>query len=267
MESIKINEEKSIRVFGSSYNPYFCGKDICEILGYSNFKDTIQKGVKDIHKKELKNLLKEENYGDLVPVGVGCVKSPILLGSVDLKNLSHNDGRLVVLSEPGVMDLLNGSKLHKNKKVLKDSIESWLWTIKYKNDDGLMDFFSFIQRYQLAIDLRSKWFQDLWYPLSRSQGLPGEALNVVQNSPFIVTQNIIEWMGYKGRKQADKQNDFIKLLDSLKIPYGEIDCTNPLAIEYPCVQNEIEYLKVSNNLEKKKWIFSNEKNIRSKLGY
>jgi hypothetical protein len=27
----------------------------------------------------------------------------------------------------------------------------------------------------------------------------------------------MEWLGYKGRKQADKQNDFIKLLDSLKV--------------------------------------------------
>ena len=119
-------EERHIRVFGSSFNPYFCGKDICEILGYSNFKDTLQKGVNPNHKKDLKVLLEEETYGLLVPIGVGVVKTPTLLGSVDLKNLAHNDGRLVVLSEAGVANLLNGSKLHKNKKIIKDSIERWL---------------------------------------------------------------------------------------------------------------------------------------------
>ena len=247
-------EERRIRVFGSSFNPHFCGKDICEILGITDFKKVIQNHVNPNHKKDLKDLVEEETYGQIVPVGVGVVKTPTLLGSVDLKNLSHNDGRLVVLSEAGVMDLLNGSKLHKNKKIIKDSIERWLWTIKYESDGGLMDIFSFIRRYQLAIDLESKWFQDLWYPLSKSQGLPGEALNVVQNSPIVVTQNLIEWLGYKGRKQADRQNDFTKLLDSLKVPYKEIDCKHPLAIEYPCVQEEVNLIP-KNNIERKRWIY------------
>jgi hypothetical protein len=40
-----------------------------------------------------------------------------LLGSVDLKNLSHNDGRLVVLSEAGVADLLKVQSSIKIKKL------------------------------------------------------------------------------------------------------------------------------------------------------
>ena len=249
---INETEQQSIRVFGSSFNPHFCGKDICEILGLTDFKKVIQNHVNPNHKKDLKDLVEEEIYGQIVPVGVGVVKTPTLLDSVDLKNLSHNDGRLVVLSEAGVVDLLNGSKLHKNKKVIKDSIERWLWTIKYESDGGLMDIFSFIRRYQLAIDLESKWFQDLWYPLSRSQGPPGGALNVVQNSPIIVTQNLMEWLGYKGRDVADKQDKFLRLLDSLKVPYEEV-CFENIS-EYPCIQEEITSLKASNNLEKKKWI-------------
>ena len=61
-------------------------------------------------------------------------------------------------------------------------------------------------------------------------------------------------MGYKGRKDADKQDHFLRFLESLKVPYQEIDYQHPLAIEYPCTQQESEQLKLSNNLEKKKWI-------------
>jgi len=92
-------KEHRIRVFGSSFNPHFCGKDICEILGITDFKKVIQNHVNPNHKKDLKDLIEEENYGQLIPVGLGVVKTPTLLGSVDLKNLSYHDGRLVVLSE------------------------------------------------------------------------------------------------------------------------------------------------------------------------
>jgi hypothetical protein len=61
-------------------------------------------------------------------------------------------------------------------------------------------------------------------------------------------------MGYKGRKEADKQEHFSRLLESLKISYDEIDYKHPLAIEYPGVQKESKQLMLSNNLEKKKWI-------------
>jgi hypothetical protein len=77
---------------------------------------------------------------------------------------------------------------------------------------------------------------------------------VVENQPIIVTQNLLEWMGYKGRDQADKQEHFSRLLESLKISYDEIDYKHPLAIEYPGVQKESKQLILSNNLEKKKWI-------------
>jgi hypothetical protein len=77
---------------------------------------------------------------------------------------------------------------------------------------------------------------------------------VVENQPIIVTQNLLEWMGYKGRDQSDKQEHFSRLLESLKISYDEIDYKHPLAIEYPGVQKESKQLMLSNNLEKKRWI-------------
>jgi hypothetical protein len=98
-----------------------------------------------------------------------------LLGSVDHKNLSYHDGRLVVLSEPGVYDLFNGTRKHKNKQILKNVFGKVIYTIKYQDNAGLMDIFSFISKLDLAIDIGSKWFQDLWYPLTKSRPPPGGA--------------------------------------------------------------------------------------------
>ena len=127
---------------------------------------------------------------------------------------------------------------------------------EYNNE--LIDIFKFIQNYNLSFDTRSKWFQDLWYPLSKSRppprGGPEKVKNRPQNMPIIVTQNLLDWMGYKGRGVADKQGKFSKLLRSLEIEYQEIDCKHPLAIEYPCVQKESDQLKLSFNLDKKRWI-------------
>lgn len=33
----------------------------------------------------------------------------------------------------------------------------------------LKDIFTFIKEYNLTFDITSEWFQDLWYPLSKSQ--------------------------------------------------------------------------------------------------
>ncbi|CCV01963.1 Signal peptide similar to that of CIV420R [Invertebrate iridescent virus 22] len=33
----------------------------------------------------------------------------------------------------------------------------------------LMNIFEYIKSYNLAFDVNSNWFQDLWYPLSKSQ--------------------------------------------------------------------------------------------------
>ena len=103
-----------------------------------------------------------------------------------------------------------------------------------------MDIFTFISKTGLAIDITSNWFQDLWYPLTRSQPSPGAGLKMVEDQPIILTQSLLEWMGYKGRKEADKQLSFTRFLESLKIKYEEIAYNHPLAIEYPCIQKEIQ---------------------------
>lgn len=111
----------------------------------------------------------------------------------------------------------------------------------------------------LAFDINSNWFQDLWYPLIKSRPPQLGGPEKVENRPIIVTQNLLEWMGFKGRNLSDKQERFSRVLRSHEIPYDEICYKHPLALEYPCVQKEAEQLKLSFNLDKKKWFQSDVK--------
>jgi prophage antirepressor-like protein len=102
--------EKTVRVFGTHSDPHFCGKDICDIMDITDSKQILRDMVQPTHKIDLKKLFEDLNNASKQPSWVGVCNTPDLLGSTNLSTLSHNDGRLVVLSEPGVYDLLNGSK-------------------------------------------------------------------------------------------------------------------------------------------------------------
>lgn len=235
-------KDHQIKLSGTIEDPYFCGKDVCAVLGYSNIQKALYENVKSKCKKTLHDL-------SVQPWG-RCT----YLGSLDHKNLSYNEGKAVYISEPGLYSLLNGSTKFKNKQEFKTQIEKWILDIKYGQNSGLMDIFSFVKGYNLAFDINSNWFQDLWYPLSKSRPPQLGGPEKVENQPIIVTQNLLEWMGFKGRNLSDKQERFSRVLRSHEIPYDEIGYQHPLALEYPCVQKEAEQLKLSFNLDKKKWI-------------
>ena len=118
----------------------------------------------------------------------------------------------------------NASQNFKNKKEFISQIEKWIVDLRYGPGSGLMDIFSFIKGSNLTFDITSDWFQDLWYPLSKSQPALQGGLTKVENRPVIITQKMLEWMGYKGRDQSDKQKNFCKLLRNLEISYDEIGC-------------------------------------------
>jgi hypothetical protein len=168
----------------------------------------------------------------------------------------------VVLSEPGVYDLLNGSKKHKNKKVLREAFDRVIYALKYENSGGLVDIFSFSAKMQIALDTESEWFKDLWYPLTKSRPPPGGGPTFGVEQPLILTQSLLKWLGYKGRDIADIQDHFKRFLDSLKLPYRELSATDPLAITYPRLQTERLELETSNNLVKKKWICMDVKQFK-----
>jgi prophage antirepressor-like protein len=92
--------KQNVKIVGTFKQPYFCGRDICEILGYENIQQALYLHVKQKHKKELK-ALKEE---------VQLISNCTSFGSNHLENLSYNDGKAVYVNEPGLYSLIMKSK-------------------------------------------------------------------------------------------------------------------------------------------------------------
>ncbi|CCV02424.1 anti-repressor Ant [Armadillidium vulgare iridescent virus] len=90
--------QHQVKLAGTVDTPYFCGKDICEVLGYKNLKDALQKHVDDEDKTPLQNL-----QG-------GMSRSSHLIIGQSYDNLSYNDGRAVYISEGGLYSLIISSQ-------------------------------------------------------------------------------------------------------------------------------------------------------------
>ena len=58
-----------VRLAGTTEEPYFCGKDVCEVLGYSNDQKALYNNVKLKYKKDLKALI------ELHPPGLQLIRS------------------------------------------------------------------------------------------------------------------------------------------------------------------------------------------------
>jgi hypothetical protein len=209
-EHLTINiggRDHQIKLCGTIEDPYFCGRDACEVLGYGNIQKALYENVKPKHKQTLQTL---------VQPGGGCTS----LGS--FKPLTYNEGKSVYINESGLYSLINGSQNFKNKKEFKQQVEKWIVDLRYGEGGGLMDIFTFVKGYNLAFDITSDWFQDLWYPLSKSQPIQLDGLKKVNFQPIIVTTNLLNWMGFKGKDNSIKQFNFSKVLRSHEIPYDEI---------------------------------------------
>jgi prophage antirepressor-like protein len=107
--SVTINENVHlIKLAGTEDDPYFCGKDVCTILGYSNIKNTLFNHVDADEKKELSELVGRESNGPLVPNKVVLAMSTTLLGTRG--PLNGNQGRAVYINESGLYSLIMASK-------------------------------------------------------------------------------------------------------------------------------------------------------------
>jgi prophage antirepressor-like protein len=108
LENVFNFEEKQLRIFGSSNEPWFCSKDVCNILEY-----------KDV-KKALKNHVDFEYVKNLIDIFKGG-NSPPLKGN--LKNLKF-------INEQGLYCLIFNSKMEKAKKFRKWVFEEILPSIR-----------------------------------------------------------------------------------------------------------------------------------------
>ena len=171
---------------------------MCKILDIKIPKDALQKQVDNTHKMELKTLIQDTQKGLVYPSELECLNELGSLGSFDLDNLGYHDGRAVVLSEPGLHQLLNGTRLHKHRKSIESAVQRWIWATKYETGAGLVDLFTFIR-------------------------------GVYKSLMF---------------------DEFALIIKKAKSPkFDTITLRDPLAIEYPCVQSELESLPINMNVD------------------
>lgn len=87
-----------IKVAGTVDKPYFCGKDVCEILEYSDIKQALRNHVDQCDKKTLNEVCIENNEFNNIRIGK------------IYENLSYNDGKAIYISEAGLYSLIFQSK-------------------------------------------------------------------------------------------------------------------------------------------------------------
>lgn len=81
---------KRMRVCGTSEEPWFCGKDVCDILGYANHSEALKKHINDDDKLPLQTLLQKFNVSQI---------------------LNGNDKRMIYINKKGLISLLSKSRL------------------------------------------------------------------------------------------------------------------------------------------------------------
>ena len=95
-------KKTDVKVVGTFEDPWFCGKDVCEILEYSNIHQALQINVQQKNKKSLKEL--SEKW---------CLRGNhhFILGSGNL-SIKFPQCQAVYINEPGLYALILRSKAH-----------------------------------------------------------------------------------------------------------------------------------------------------------
>ena len=102
-------KEHYIKLQGTTEKPYFCGKDVCKVLGYADGKSnsstvTLHTIVKPKHKCMLKELLKTSFTNP------DSQTSLVRLGA-DTTNVGYHDGKAIYISEAGLYMLIMHSRV------------------------------------------------------------------------------------------------------------------------------------------------------------
>jgi prophage antirepressor-like protein len=95
-------KEHQIKLSGTIDDPYFCGKDVCNVLGYETPKDALQRYVEHDDKQPLQHLRSTN------PNKLGPADRPNLLGSFE--PLTYRTGKAVYVNESGLYSLILSSE-------------------------------------------------------------------------------------------------------------------------------------------------------------
>ena len=102
LNKILTYNSKSVRIIGTNEDPWFCGRDVCKILEYANYRQSLYDNVEDDNKKSLKDLC------------VALFKSN--------HKFHYNEERMTYINKTGLNQLLLKSKTV-NPSTLKGFLE------------------------------------------------------------------------------------------------------------------------------------------------
>ena len=109
MTLIVDGKEYNIKLQGTTEKPYFCGKDVCKVLGYADGKsNNILKTIQNIVKPKHKCMLKEVWN---ISLTTSDSQTPLVRLGADITNLSYNDGKAIYISEAGLYSLIMHSRV------------------------------------------------------------------------------------------------------------------------------------------------------------
>lgn len=122
LNKILTYNNKSVRIVGTNEDPWFCGRDVCEILEYEKYRDVLMNNVESENKKSFKELVVQFNW---------------------TTKFTYNDGKATYINEEGLYSLIFACKLPLaklfKKWVMKEVLPSIRKTGQYKLQEQLAD--------------------------------------------------------------------------------------------------------------------------------
>ena len=143
LNKILTYNQKSVRIFGTNEDPWFCGRDVCKILEYANYRQSLYDNIEDENKKSLKDL------------GVSLKLTP---------KITHNEGQMTYINEEGLYSLIFACKLPLaklfKKWVMKEVLPSIRKTGQYKLQEQLADAMQKLELEKQKIKQKDKELED-----------------------------------------------------------------------------------------------------------
>lgn len=132
-----------VRIAGTTHDPYFCGKDVCKILGYKKYKALSDHVDVEDKKclKDLKNIARE--------------RKGVMLGNSKIP--CYNKGRAIYINESGLYSIILSSKTKFAKEFKKIVCKEIIPLFRKVGHINLESMF------QLKLEEKDKTIDDLSY--------------------------------------------------------------------------------------------------------
>jgi prophage antirepressor-like protein len=102
--------DHQVRLAGTIEDPYFCGRDVCDVLGYKDSKDALQRYVDKEDKIQLAEVIMVTNNHSLGGEQLPPQTMVISNHTLGKENFSYREGQTIFVSETGLYSLILSSQ-------------------------------------------------------------------------------------------------------------------------------------------------------------